>query len=316
MRYCFRLILALAGLTFFAWGQSSAAPGAAADTAPSAAPGVASAPPIKLVPDASGTVPQEQIRELLRYAQEKEFDNEKRLRDYTYVEREEEHKLDGSGKVKKVETRTWEVLQVYGEEVERLISKDDKPLPENEAKKEEEKIQKVIDKRKDESENDRRKRREKEEKEREEDRKYILEVADAFNFRLVGSEVVDGRDTWAIEAEPRPGYQAKERATKMLSKVKGQVWIDKADGQWVRLDISVIDTISVGLFIARIHKGAHVVAEQTKVNDEVWLPKHVAVQIDLRLALVKDHHDDVDMTFRDYKKFRSETKITVIGEQP
>ena len=57
-------------------------------------------------------------------------------------------------------------------------------------------------------------------------------------------------------------------------------------------------------------------AEQTKVNDEVWLPKHVAVQIDLRLALVKDYHDDVDMTFRDYKKFRSETKITVIGEQP
>jgi hypothetical protein len=277
---------------------------------------VASATPIQLVPDASGTVPQEQVRELLRYAQEKEFDNEKRLRDYTYVEREEEHKLDGSGKVKKVETRTWEVLQVYGEEVERLISKDDKPLPENEAKKEEEKIQKVIDKRKDESENDRRKRWEKEEKEREEDRKYILEVADAFNFRLVGSEVVDGRDTWAIEAEPRPGYQAKERATKMLSKVKGRVWIDKADGQWVRLDISVIDTISVGLFIARIHKGAHVVAEQTKVNDEVWLPKHVAVQIDLRLALVKDYHDDVDMTFRDYKKFRSETKITVIGEQP
>jgi hypothetical protein len=316
MRYCLRLILALAWLTFFAWGQSSAAPGAAASSAPSAASGVASAAPIQLVPDASGAVPQEQIRELLRYAQEKEFDNEKRRRDYTYVEREEEHKLDGSGQVKKVETRTWEVLQVYGEEVERLISKDDKPLPENEAKKEEEKIQKVIDKRKDESENDRRKRREKEEKERDEDRKYILEVADAFNFRLVGSEVVDGRDTWAIEAEPRPGYQAKERATKMLSKVKGRVWIDKADAQWVRLDISVIDTISVGLFIARIHKGAHVVAEQTKVNDEVWLPKHVAVQIDLRLALVKEYHDDVDMTFRDYKKFRSETKITVIGEQP
>jgi hypothetical protein len=316
MRYCLRLILALAWLTFFAWGQSSAPPGAAASSAPSAASGVASAAPIQLVPDASGVVPQEQIRELLRYAQEKEFDNEKRRRDYTYVEREEEHKLDGSGQVKKVETRTWEVLQVYGEEVERLISKDDKPLPENEAKKEEEKIQKVIDKRKDESENDRRKRREKEEKERDEDRKYILEVADAFNFRLVGSEVVDGRDTWAIEAEPRPGYQAKERATKMLSKVKGRVWIDKADAQWVRLDISVIDTISVGLFIARIHKGAHVVAEQTKVNDEVWLPKHVAVQIDLRLALVKEYHDDVDMTFRDYKKFRSETKITVIGEQP
>jgi hypothetical protein len=271
-------------------------------------------PPITLQPDPSGAVPQAQFRELLRYAQDREVENEKRLRDYTYVEREEEHKLDGSGNVKKTETRTREVLQFYGEEVERLIAKDDKPLSDAESKKEEEKIQKVINRYKNESESSRRKRLEKEEKERQEERKFVLEIADAFNFRLVGSETLDGRETWVIEGEPRAGYEPKERSTKILSKFKGRVWIDKTEGQWVRLDITAIDSISVGWFLARIHKGMHIEAEQTKINDEVWLPKHVAVRVDARLALLKSYNEDVDETFRDYKKFRTESKITAVGE--
>ena len=144
-------------------------------------------------------------------AEEKDIENEKRERDYTYIERNEEHHLDGHGAVKKIESRTSEILEIYGEPVERLTAKDDKPLSAEEAKKEDEKIQKIIDKRKNESENDRRKRMEKEEKQRDEDRKFVLEIADAFNFRLVGSEVVDGHDSWVLEFEPRPGYQFKER---------------------------------------------------------------------------------------------------------
>jgi hypothetical protein len=312
MRLCSLLfVLSLASL----FGLSQQSPLSDPSTTPAISQPPIKLQPIKLEPDAAGVVSQAQFRELLRYAQDREVENEKRLRDYTYVDREEEHRLDGNGRVKKVESRTSEVLEVYGEQVERLIAKDDKPLSDKEAKKEEEKIQKVIDKRMNESESDRRKRLEKEEKEREEDRKFVLEIADAFNFRLVGSEVLDGRDTWAIEAEPRAGYQPKERATKLLSKFKGRVWIDKAEGQWVRLDITAIDTVSIGWFLARIHKGAHIVAEQTKINDEVWLPKHVAVQIDIRLALVKNFNEDVDETFRDYKKFRTDSKITVVGEE-
>jgi len=271
--------------------------------------------PIKLEPDASGAVSQEQIRKLLSYAQDREVENEKRLRDYTYIEHEEEQKLDGSGNVKKIETRTREVLEVYGEPVERLIAKGDRPLPADEAKKEEEKIQKVMEKRKNESEGDRRKRIEKEEKEQQDDRKFVLEIADAFNFRLVGSEVLDGRDTWVLEGEPRPGYEPRDRDVRILSKFKGRVWIDKQEAQWAKLDITAIDTISVGWFLARIHKGSHMVAEQTKINDEVWLPKHLAVQVDARLVLLKSVNESIDETFRDYKKFRADSKITVMGEE-
>jgi len=312
MRSCFSSILALALVAVCALAQGPG--GAAVPAAPVPTTSRAVAPPVQLQPDASGSVSQEQIRELFRYAQEREFENEKQLRDYTYIEREEQHDLDGHGRVKKVETRTSEVLEIYGEQVEKLVAKDDKPLSDKEAKKEDDKIQKIIDKRKNESESDRRKRLQKEEKEREEDRKFVLEIADAFNFRLVGSEMVDGRDTWVIAAEPRAGFQPKERATKLLSKFKGEVWIDKAEAQWLKFDITAIDTVSLGWFLARIHKGTRVVAEQTKINDEVWLPKHVAVHVDVRLALVKNFNVDVDDSYRDYKKFRTDSKITVVGE--
>ena len=271
-------------------------------------------PAVNLKPDASGTVPQEQIRELLRRVAEKDLENEKRLRDYTYIQREEEHKLDGRGKVNKIESRTSEVVVVYGEQVERLIAKDDKPLSADETRKEEERIQKITDKRKNESDSDRRKRVEKEEKSREDGRKFVLEIADAYNFRLASSDAPEGRETWVLDADPRPGYQPKSREAKMLPKLKGRIWIDKADMQWTKFDVTTIDTISFGLFLARIHKGTRIVVEATRVNDEVWLPKHVALHVDVRLALLKNYNEDVEQTFRDYKKFRTDTKITVVGE--
>jgi len=40
----------------------------------------------------------------------------------------------------------------------------------------------------------------------------------------------------------------------------------------------------------------------------------VQFHADIRLALLKNFDVDVEQTFRDYKKFRSESKITVVGE--
>ena len=82
----------------------------------------------------------------------------------------------------------------------------------------------------------------------------------------------------------------------------------------VKLDMTAIDTLAFGWVLARIHRGTHVVLEQTKINNEVWLPKHLAAHVDARVALFKNFDEDVDVAYRDYKKFRTETKITVVGE--
>ncbi len=257
---------------------------------------------------------QDQIRDLIRQTAANDMENDKRQRDYTYIQREEQHRLDGKGQVKSTETKTSEILELYGEQVERLIAKDDKPLSDKDAKKEEEKIQKLIDKRKNESEEERDKREKKEEKDREQDRQFVREVADAYNFTFVGIESLSGRDAYVIDGEPRPGYEPHLKEAKILSKFCFRAWIDKDESQWKKLDIQCIDTVSFGLFLARVHKGSRIIIEQTRINDEVWLPQHIAVKIDVRLALLKNFDVEDDITYRDYKKFRTDTKIIPVGE--
>jgi len=297
------LVVLLAGLPVS--GQKSQT---ASDPAPTAA-----SPP-DLIPDASGKLSQQQMQELLRVVADKDMENEKRLRNYTFIERDEEHKLDGKGQTKSTEAKTYDVMELYGEQVQRLIEKDDKALDAKEAAKEEEKIQKIVDKRKNESEDDRRKRQEKEEKEREEDRKFVLEVADAYNFTLLGTELVGGREAWVIDGEPRPGFVPHMKDAKFLSKFRGRVWIDKRDLQLAKLDVECLDTVSWGLFLARFHKGSRFMLEQTRVNDEVWLPLHMTAKIDMRLALLKNFDVEVEQTYRDYKKFRATAKIVSVGD--
>jgi hypothetical protein len=260
------------------------------------------------------TLSQDQIQDLIRRSAENDLENDKKQRNYTYVERQEVRRLDGKGRVKSTEVRTSDVMEIYGEQVEKLISKDDKPLSDKEARKEDEKIQKLIDKRKNESEDDRKKRLEKEEKDREEERQFVKEIADAYNFKFVGIESLDGRDTYVIDCDPRPGFQPHMKEAKFLSKARGRVWIDKDDQQMKKLDVVFIDTVSYGLFLARIHKGSRVVVESVRVNDEVWLQQHVAVKIDVRLALLKNFNVEVDVADSNYKKFGTTTKITTLGE--
>jgi hypothetical protein len=273
--------------------------------------------------DAASTKPQadptsslspDQIRDLIRQTAEKDMENDKRQRNYTYIQREEQHRLDGKDQVKSTEIKTSEIMELYGEQVERLVSKDDKPLSDKDSKKEEEKIQKVIEKRKNESEHDREKREKKEEKDREEGRQFVREVADAYDFHFAGIEPLAGRDTYVIDGEPRPGYQGHLKESKFLPKFRFRAWIDKDESQWKKLDIQCIDTVSVGLFLARIHKGSRIIVEQTRINDEVWLPQHINVKVDVRLALLKNFNVEDDITYRDYKKFRTDTKIVPLGE--
>jgi hypothetical protein len=262
---------------------------------------------------AADTLSQEQIKDLIRRVAENDIANDKKLRDYTYTEHEETKKLNKKGDVTSIESKTSEILQIYGETVEKLVAKNDKPLSEKGAAKEDARVQKIIDKRKNESDSDREKRVKKEEKDREEGREFVKEVADAYNFRLLGTESIEGRDAWVIVAEPRPGYEPHKKEAKLLTKISGKIWIDKAEDQWVRLDTRVTETISFGLFLARLHEGTRVVVEQTRVNEEVWLPKHAAIHVDVRLALLKNFDQDIDVTDRDYKKFRTGARI--IGMQ-
>jgi hypothetical protein len=272
------------------------------------------APPTLSRPNEPRTLANDEIQPLIRAVAEHDIANNLKQRDYTYLQREEEHRLDSHGKEKWLETRDFEIMMLYGQQVRRLIARNDKPLSAEEAAKEEKKIREVMRKREQETLEQREKRLQKEVREREEARAFVREIADAYTFRLAGTETRDGRETYVIDADPRPGFQPHLKDAKYLPKFRGRIWVDSAETQWVKADIEAIETVSWGLFLARFHKGSRISIELTRVNDEVWLPKSVSLKLSARLALLKSFNVIEDVSYRDYKKFRSDTKIVPVPE--
>lgn len=252
--------------------------------------------------------------EIVRRSVNHDQANWERAKNYTYVVRSTMRERDSDGKVKKEEREAEEIFILYGEPYEKKIEKDGKPLSSEEQRKEQQKFEKEMGKRQNESAEQRRKRIESFDKKRREQREFAREVPEAYNFKLVGEEVIAGRKAWVIDATPRADYQPRNSKAAMLKKFKGRMWVDQQEYQWVRMEGEVIDTVSWGLFLARLAKGSKIFFEQVRVNDEVWMPKQVKVDLDARIALLKRYQGDIDIRFQDFRKFQSESRIVSTAE--
>jgi hypothetical protein len=77
----------------------------------------------------------------------------------------------------------------------------------------------------------------------------------------------------------------------------------------VKGDVEVIDTISVGLFLVLVSKGSHASFEQTRVNDEVWLPSKVRASASARLGLVKVVRIEQELSYTNCREFQAGAPI-------
>jgi hypothetical protein len=249
-------------------------------------------------------------KEIIQRSVQRDLLNFERLKDYTYVEHDEERSFDKHAKLVKTERQTYDVLILGGHDYEKLTERDGKPLSPNDARKEQEKMDKEIEKRKRESADDKAKI----EKERRERRKFLDEIPEEFNFKLLGVDSVSGKPAWVISAEPKPAYQPQDRAAKLIAKMRGKVWIDQGEYQWVKIEAQAVGTLSYGLGLLRINPGATVRFEQARVNDEVWLPASASIHVDGHAALFVGIHEEIDMRFHDYRKFQAESRM-LTGDQ-
>ena len=248
-------------------------------------------------------------REIVSRSVSKDQVNWSLAKDYTYLEKTQQKEFDRNGKVKKTESNVREIAIFYGQRYSRLIEKDGRPLSEKEARKEQEKLAKFTAKRENETEEQRQKRLADREKRRIKEREFLREVVDAYDLTLAGEEKVDGKDAYVIEAEPRPNYRPKVDGGKYLAKIRGRIWIDKAEYQWVKVQAETIDTISFGLFLFRLYKGAHMEFEQARINDEIWMPKRAHIEAAGRVGLVIRGGIEADSVFENYRKFQTESKV-------
>ena len=243
------------------------------------------------------------LREIVRRAVNLDARNVQLMRGYSYRERREQHEFDGSGKVRRDEVRTWDVIPLDGTTYRRLIARNDVPLSPEERRTEDAKLQFHTELRLKETPAERQKRiSEWEHRQQQRTHEPLKELPDAFNFYPAGEALIDGRTVYVIDAKPKPGYRPKSLLAAYFPKIRARLWIDKAEGQWVRVDAESLDTISFAGFVLRVAKGSHYIADQMPVDNNIWVPKRIWYKASARVALVKTFQVEVETRLSDYHR--------------
>jgi hypothetical protein len=215
---------------------------------------------------------------------------------YSYLERDVESKRHSPNTAK-----TYRVLMIDGSPYSVVTAINDQPLSPDEQAAEQRKLAKEIDKRRKESERERQKRIAKYDKERDRDHQMLQEMVDAFQFHLSGEAEVDGHPCWALDAEPRPGYAPSNHEGRVLKGMKGQLWIDKATNQWVKVHAEVVKPVSFFGFLAKVGPGTEFDLEQAPIADGVWLPKVFNVRVNASALGFLNQDSSENDTYQDYQ---------------
>jgi hypothetical protein len=216
-----------------------------------------------------------------------------RLR-YTYTERDESRRRDMAGQVKSEDIDVSRTILVNGVPFEELLERNGRPPSAEETRKQKEELDKL-------KRETPERRAERLRKQEEENTSIVREVPKAFDFQLVGEEVVNDRPAYVLQATPHPGYQAQGKYGKMFSKVEGKLWVDKQDYGWIKVDGQVIQPISVGLFLARVLRGSHITMQQMRVDNGIWMPERVEVRAAAKIFFVKSLVIDQVLTYSEYR---------------
>jgi hypothetical protein len=235
--------------------------------------------------------PQEIVRKSVHAIQEDWAEAPK----YSYVERDTEGKRHAPLTIK-----TSKVLMIDESPYNLVTAINDQPLSPADAAAEQRKLQKEIEKRQHESERERSKRIAKYDKERERNHHMLQEMVDAFEFHLTGQEEVNGHACWVLNAAPKPHYQPTNHEGRVLQGMRGQLWIDKASNQWVKVHAEVVKPVNFFGFFAKVGPGTEFDLEQAPVAGGVWLPTLFSVRVNA--SVLGFNQDSAESeTYRDYQ---------------
>jgi hypothetical protein len=212
---------------------------------------------------------------------------------YTYVERDEDRRLNSLGQVKSETVDVTRMTVVNGARFEQLLEHNGQPPSAKEQKRSDD----DLDRLKHETLDDQAARLRKDQ----ENRAFLRDVLEAFDFRLVGEEIVGGRPAYVLQATPHPGYRAHGKYAKVFSRVEGKLWVNKQDFGWIKVDGQVTQSFSMGLILARVERGSHIIMEQTCVGDAVWMPKRIEIRATARILFLKGLDIQRTLTYTDYR---------------
>ncbi len=197
--------------------------------------------------------------------------------------------------------KTYRVIMMDGSPYRELVAEGGQPLTPARQRQEEQKEKRELARRRAEVPEERQARIRKYQKEREQDHLLMTQMAVAFHFRLSGRDTIGGRSVYVLDAEPKADYRPPTREAKVLTGMKGRLWIDSEKFHWARVEAEVIHPVTFGGFLAKVGPGTKFVLEKEPVGNDVWQPKQFSVAVCASILFWSHNSTTVD-TFSEYRQ--------------
>jgi hypothetical protein len=250
-------------------------------------PAVAASDPAAALPDAAT---------MLREVEARQKQLDKVRENYTFRSVQTTRQLDSKGNTKKVETEEHEVFFVNGHQVEKLVRKDGKDLNPDQARKEQDRVNKEV-----------LKISQPGYKKPDNDEITVARLLQIVTFSKPRRLRLNGRDTIAFDFAGDEHAKTRGRDEDALKKVSGTIWIDEADHEVSRMSATLDENYHVGFgLLASVAKGSNVVFDQALIRNEAWLPTGIALHLQARAFLVAGFRADIDVRFDQYRKFQTD----------
>lgn len=199
-------------------------------------------------------------------------------------------------------SKTFDVLMILGSPYQRLVAIDGKPLSPRQKAEEEAKLEQTIAQRRNETSAQRKNRIAEWQRSQERDHFLIEQLTQAFNFKLQGTRKLKGHEVYVLSATPRSGYNPPNNEAKVLTGMKGKLWIDRQTFQWVKVEAQVIHTVSIEGFLARVEPGTRFTLQQAPVSPDIWLPTYFSVKSRAKLFFFVPHNGQEQDSYFNYRK--------------
>ena len=258
--------------------------------------------------------PLPDIPTLMHQVEEQQRASEAIEKDYLYHSVEAIQVMDKQGGAKKTEVNEYDEFWINGVPVRRLLKKNGQELTAAEKKQEEERIDKESAKA--------RARRDKADAQgkptdpRGEDEVTVSRLLELGRFTNAHRVTLHGRDTIVVDYAGDPKAKTRTSFENVIRDLVGTLWIDEQDHAIVRIEGHFVDNFKVGGgLLVNIQKGLTFSLEQTRINDEVWLPARVEGHGSARALLFFHFNGAMTVMNSGYRKFKADSTIVSAGGQ-
>ena len=197
--------------------------------------------------------------------------------------------------------KTSQVVYIAGSDYYLPMAIDDQPLPPDRENAELDKLKNEVERRKAESPEARRERIEKYKKERDENEALVLDFPNAFTFELVREETMNGYPAYVLSGLPKKRTGPLSLAAKVLSGMRGTVWLDKENFHAIRVECDVVTPVPVYGILAKVLPGTHIEFGMAPVTNSIWLISGLSMDLRVLKLLVIKSTQVTRSTYSDYR---------------